>query len=45
MLDINLLREHPKIIKKDLERRGALDKLKLLDDAVALDVSWRKKLS
>jgi len=40
MLDINLIREHPEIIKKDLEKRKD-PKIKLLDEVIALDSDWK----
>jgi len=36
MLEIKFVLEHPEIIKRDLERRGALDKIALVDRLVEL---------
>jgi len=41
MLDVKLLRENPDIIRTDLKKRGMLDKLSLVDDAMAADSEWR----
>jgi seryl-tRNA synthetase len=42
MLDVRLLRDNPEVIRKDLEKRGWLDKLRLVDEAVADDAEWRQ---
>src|SRR5438445_3720132 len=42
MLDVRLLRENPDAIKKDLRKRGWLDKLPLVDEGIAADVEWRQ---
>ncbi|MBW3000086.1 serine--tRNA ligase [Candidatus Woesearchaeota archaeon] len=42
MLDINLFREKPDIVRKDLEKRGAKEKLKLVDSVIKKDKEWRK---
>ena len=42
MLDINLLREKPELIKKSQKRRG--EDQKIVDEVVKLDVEWRKKV-
>jgi seryl-tRNA synthetase len=42
MLDVKLLRENPEVIRKDLRKRGWLDKLTLVDEAVAADAEWRQ---
>ena len=41
MLDVKLLRESPDSIRADLRKRGMVDKLKLVDDAMAADSEWR----
>jgi len=41
MLDISLIRENPEIIKKDLEKRNALDKIELLKQIRKKDDEWR----
>ncbi|HKW43799.1 MAG TPA: serine--tRNA ligase [Thermoplasmata archaeon] len=45
MQDIRLVRENPDLIRKDLEKRGAADKLELLEDVIKWDKSWRKALA
>jgi len=42
MLEIKFIREHPDIVKKDLEKRGEKEKLKWVDDVLKLDAEWRK---
>jgi len=37
MLDIKLIREKPEVVKADLEKRGARDKLALLEEVQGLD--------
>ncbi|MDG6965373.1 MAG: serine--tRNA ligase, partial [Nitrososphaerota archaeon] len=41
MLDVKLLRESPEVIRADLRKRGMLEKLTLVDDAVKADAEWR----
>ena len=41
MLDAKLLREDPGVIRADLRKRGMLDKLSLVDDAIRADAEWR----
>src|SRR5579863_8314487 len=41
MLDVKLLRETPDVIRADLKKRGMLDKLHLVDDAIRADAEWR----
>ena len=43
MLDINLIRNSPKIIEKDLKKRKDKEKIKLFNDLVEKDILWRKK--
>ena len=45
MLDIKLIRENPKIIRNDLEKRGELEKLELLEKLIETDKQWRKLLT
>jgi seryl-tRNA synthetase len=45
VLDIRLLRESPDLIRRDLAKRNAPDKAKLLDDVLRWDVEWRKALA
>lgn len=42
MLDIKLIRENPEIVERSLEKRGAADKLKILNEIVNLDKERRK---
>jgi seryl-tRNA synthetase len=41
MLDVKLLRETPDVIRADLKKRGMLDRLHLVDDAIKADAEWR----
>lgn len=41
MLDINLLRDNPDVVRDALKRRCATDSLATLDDVLGLDTSWR----
>ncbi|NIR86594.1 serine--tRNA ligase, partial [Candidatus Bathyarchaeota archaeon] len=45
MLDIKLIREHPEVVRANLEKRGAVEKLKVLDDLVEYDEKWRRLLT
>ncbi len=45
MLDIRLVREHPDVIRKDLAKRQAPEKEKLLDEVIRWDKEWRKALA
>ncbi len=45
MLDIKLVRENPELVRRNLEKRGDHEKLKLLDDLIALDREWRQFLT
>ncbi len=42
MLDIKLIRETPDLVRKNLERRKDKEKLKLLDEILAIDKTWRQ---
>ncbi len=42
MLDIKLIRQDPKAVRKNLERRGNPEKLKLLDELIEADAEWRR---
>ena len=42
MLDVRLVREDPKAIISNLERRGALEKVPLVDEAAKADAEWRR---
>ena len=41
MLDIRLIREHPERVRRDLEKRGAGEKERLLEDVLRWDKAWR----
>ena len=45
MLDIKLIRENPDLVRKNLERRGDKEKLRLLDELIGYDSEWRKQLT
>src|SRR5947208_5534827 len=45
MLDVRLVRENPEVIRKDLAKRHAPDKAKLLDSVIQWDKEWRKALA
>ncbi len=45
MLDIRLVREHADAIRKDLAKRQAPDKAKLLEDVISWDRAWRADLT
>jgi seryl-tRNA synthetase len=45
VLDIRLVREHPELIRKDLAKRRAPEKEKLLDAVIRSDQEWRKALA
>lgn len=45
MLDIKLIREHPEVVRNDLKKRGAPEKLTMLDDLIAYDREWRQCLA
>jgi len=42
MFDINLIRENPELVKKNLERRKDPSKTKMLDELIKNDTEWRK---
>jgi len=42
MIDVKILRENPEIIKKNLQKRNALDMLPLVDEAIEYDRRWRE---
>jgi len=45
VLDIRLVRESPDVIRRDLAKRNAPEKAKLLDDVIRWDAEWRKALA
>ena len=44
MLDIKLVREKPETIRQDLEKRGAIEKMQLLEHVITWDEDWRAEL-
>ena len=44
VLDIRLVRENPDLIRRDLAKRGAADKARLLEDVIRKDREWRDDL-
>jgi seryl-tRNA synthetase len=42
MMDIKLVREDPDSIVRSLEKRGAVQKVPLVEEAARLDLEWRK---
>lgn len=44
MLDIKLIRDHPEIVRKNLQKRGEQDKIEMLNCLINYDVEWRKML-
>lgn len=45
MLDIKLIREHPDIVKENLKKRKAPEKLQMLDELLEHDKKWREQLT
>lgn len=43
MLDIQLFREHPEIVRKNLEKRKDSNGLKQIDEIIRLDSEWRTR--
>ena len=44
MLDIKFIREHPEVVRKDLQKRNEKEKLEWLDDLLKSDAEHRKLL-
>ena len=44
MLDIKFIREHPEVVRKDLEKRNEKEKIEWLEDLLKSDVEYRKLL-
>jgi seryl-tRNA synthetase len=44
MLDIKFIREHPDIVKRDLEKRNALEKIPWVEDAIEKEAEFRRLL-
>ncbi len=45
MLDIKLIRETPDVIRRNLEKRGNPENIKLFEELIVLDKQWRANLS
>ena len=45
MLDIKLIREHPEIVRKDLEKRCDPEKIEMLNNLISYDIEWRRLLT
>lgn len=45
LLDIKLIREHPKIVRQNLQKRRDVKKLKMLEDLIKHDREWRHLLT
>jgi seryl-tRNA synthetase len=45
MLDIKLIRENPKLVKNNLEKRGNPGTTQMLEDLIAVDKEWRFNLT
>jgi len=45
MLDINLIREKPELVKNNLMKRRDPDALKMLDETIVYDKKWRQTLT
>ena len=42
MMDVKLIREHPDAVEASLKRRGAVDKIQLVNVAAKADSDWRR---
>jgi seryl-tRNA synthetase len=42
MIDINLIRENPDLVRENIKKKFQNDKLVLVDNVIALDEKWRK---
>ncbi|MBM3292602.1 hypothetical protein FJY84_07980, partial [Candidatus Bathyarchaeota archaeon] len=40
LLDIKIIRENPEMVRKNLERRHAPDKIELLEKVIEADKKW-----
>jgi len=45
MLDIKLIRRNPELVRKNLEKRGDPEKIRLLNDLIRYDKEWRQLLT
>ncbi len=42
MIDINLIRENPELVKENIRKKFQEEKISLVDDVLKLDTKWRK---
>ena len=42
MIDVNLIREKPNLIKENIKKKFQQDKVHLVDKFISLDEEWRK---
>ena len=42
MLDMKILREHPELVRENLEKRGDVARVPILEDAIRWDAEWRE---
>ena len=45
MLDIKLIREQPEVVRENLKKRRATEKLKMLEELIEYDKEWRRLLT
>jgi seryl-tRNA synthetase len=45
LLDLKLVRENPEVVRENLRKRGALEKIEELDRLLSLDSKWRETLA
>jgi seryl-tRNA synthetase len=45
MLDIRIIRENPQLVRENLKKRGEPSNLKMLDDLIVSDKTWRQGLT
>ena len=45
MLGIKLIREQPEVVRENLKKRRATEKLKMLEDLIEYDKEWRRLLT
>ncbi|MEN9626663.1 MAG: hypothetical protein RL557_991 [archaeon] len=43
MLDIKIIRDNPQLVKENLKKKFQDDKIKLVDEILAIDEQWRKE--
>ena len=42
MIDINLIRENPELVKENIKKKFQDEKIKLVDEIIKLDADWKK---